>query len=122
MTNANHANNRLIDSEIYNPLKGKTLAIIDAQKASIDRLQKTCNLFQARLIVANTEDAVADTVLAADYVLCYQHCPNPRLCEAAYENCAIFGKDVHLLQDESTQDFSCKLASLSIDSEKLIHF
>lgn len=108
-------NNRLINSETYNPLKGKTLAVIDADESSVHRLQKTCRLFEAKLITANTEEALSDTVLAADHVFCYNQCPNPRLCEAAYENCAMFGKDVHILDDKTVQNFSHQLASLSVE-------
>ena len=108
-------NNRLIENIEFNPLKGKTLAIIDADEHHIGRLQKTCQLYQAKLIVSNHEDSVPDTVLAADHILCYQNCPNPRLCEAAFENCAMFGKEVHLLEDDSLQGFSRQLAELSIE-------
>lgn len=110
-----YENNKLIESETYNPLKGKTLAIIDANEQNIHHLKKTCQLFKAKLIIADTEDSVTDTVLAADHILCYQNCPNPRLCEAAYENCAIFGKDLHQLEDESLEKFSHQLAQLSVE-------
>ena len=115
MMSSTNNKNRLINSERYNPLKGKTLAVIDADASSIKKLQKTCKLFQAKLIIADTEDAVSDTVLAADHVLCYEECPNPRLCEAAYENCALFGKEIHLLENKSMQNFSSQLAALSVE-------
>lgn len=97
-------------------LQGKTVAIINAEADQISRLQGICSKYKAKLILTNHETTVPYAIKIADHVMCYQNCPNQRLCEAAYENCALLGKEVHILENTSINTFNRQLEKITVET------
>lgn len=94
-------------------LKGKTIAVIDASDEDIPRLQAACKHFQARLIISNNETTVYYAVRASDHVMCLKKCP--RLCEAAFESCALSGKEVFIIENDTISSFNKNLQKIAIE-------